>query len=368
MAAPYDVAVVLTARSDATLADSLRSAYGQTHAGRIQVLLGLDGQISDAAALEALLGEAPAHVDVAVVDPGRSGTALRTMLAYIAHAPRIAFLEGGNLWRAEHLSRLSAAVAGRPWAFSRRAFVHAGSGATLAVDDGDSAGPPGPVAPDCLMLTVAACEPVFRHWAEQGGDAAAARALAAIPGWGVSPEATVLVRLDPDAPGHRDRLAMLVRRLGRDFAGYRQFDAGDFAAAAASFDALFVLDRPSPDGLVWRYVARARSGEREAARAELAAALDPSDPAHRAVRDLMLSGGLPRRMRERLGSGRPIAASDARLAFFAAQAALLAGDDAAARDLLARAADGPPGTREAEAARIEQTRQGWASTERAEPN
>src|SRR5690606_1863490 len=123
------------------------------------------------AALEALLGEAPAHVDVAVVDPGRPGGALRTMLAYLAHAPLVALLDGGNRWRPDHLASLRSAVAGRPWAFSLRSFVHAASGDLLADDDWSSVGPAGGfVAPDCLMLTVAACEPVFRHWAEADGD------------------------------------------------------------------------------------------------------------------------------------------------------------------------------------------------------
>lgn len=357
MTAARDIAVVLTARSGAALADSVRSVYGQAHSGRIQLLLGLDSQGFDAPAIEALIGEAPSHVDVSVVDPGRPDAPLRTMLAYLAHAPLLAFLDGGNRWRPDHLASLRSAVAGRPWAFSMRSFVHAASGDLLADDDWSSVGPAGGfVAPDCLMLAVAACEPVFRHWAEADGDGAASRALAAIPGWGATGRVTVLARLDPDAADHRRHLAEIVRRRARDFAGYRQFAAGDHAAAAASFEALFALDRPSADGLVWWYLAHARAGDPEGARAGLEARLDPADPAHARVRDLVLGDGLQPELRRVLRPRMPVTAPSARLAFYAGQLALLAGEKRAARVLLGHAAAGPGKAHEAVAARAELAR------------
>jgi len=356
-APPFDLAVVLTGASGALLADSLRSVYDQGVPGRLQVLLGLDGTPVDHAALDALVGRAPSHVVVAVIDGPRRGTPLRAMLAYLAHAPLVAFLEGGNRWRADHLAGLHAAVAGRPWAFSLRSFVHASSGDLLTDDDWASVGPEGGfVAPDCVMLSVDACEPVFRHWAEADGDHAASRALAAISGWGATGRATALVRLDPAAADHRHHLAEIVRRRVRDFAGYRQYAAGDHAAAAASFEALFALDRPSADGLVWWYLARARGGDPEAARAGLQARLDPADPAHGRVRDLVLGAGLPPEVRQALRPRTPATAPSARLAFYAGQLALLAGEERAARVLLGHAATGPDEAREAVAARAELAR------------
>src|SRR5690606_36740854 len=157
------------------------STYGQSGTGRLQVLLGLDGPVSDPALLASPIGEAPSHVSVGVVDPGRTGTPLRTMLAYLAHAPLVAFLDSGNLWRADHLSRLAIAVAGLTWALLRRAFVHGRSGTVLVVDDWEAVGPPdGSVAVDCVMLAVAACEPVFRLLNAVDGGTASGRALAAI--------------------------------------------------------------------------------------------------------------------------------------------------------------------------------------------
>src|SRR5215471_16649630 len=97
---PFDVAVVTQTVLRPTLAQAVRSIYGQDVAGRIQILLGIDARSGDPGQVDLLRAECPSHVALTVVDLGYStsqrfgslypnhyGGALRTILSYAANSP-----------------------------------------------------------------------------------------------------------------------------------------------------------------------------------------------------------------------------------------------------------------------------------------
>jgi hypothetical protein len=134
----FDVAVVMPTLLRPSLERAVRSVFAQDLDGRIQLLIGIDKAQGDREALAGLVASAPAHVTITVFDPGYStsgahgglhrshdGGALRSILSYMAHAPRIAYLDDDNWWAPNHLSTLASAMQGTDWAWSLRHFVRA---------------------------------------------------------------------------------------------------------------------------------------------------------------------------------------------------------------------------------------------------
>ncbi len=237
--APFDIAVVVPTVGRSTLERAIRSVFAQDFAGSIQILVGVDLWGGDRERLMALAREAPANRTVFVLDPGYStsvrhggfvaaqdGGALRTVLSYLAHSRRIAYLDDDNWWAPDHLSQLHRAITGHEWAFSMRWYVNE-EGMQLSVDRWESVGPGrgefarrfgGFVDPSCLMLDKAACEPALRLWchplaSDPSGMSADRTVFSYLLGKrGVGTDtATVYYTLRPTDVNHAARMAWLAK-------------------------------------------------------------------------------------------------------------------------------------------------------------
>lgn len=184
----FDVAVVIPTVGRPTLKRTVESVYAQQFKGTIQLLLGVDGPVSDSATISHLVAGTPSHVHVSVYAPGYStsarfggvhpagaGGALRTILSYAAHSKRVAYLDDDNWWSPDHLATLVKAIEGHDWAYSLRWFCDPATGAPLCVDGWESVGPNagsfresfgGFADPNCLMIDPLACEPALRLWSQ----------------------------------------------------------------------------------------------------------------------------------------------------------------------------------------------------------
>ena len=149
----FDVAVVVVTRRRGTLEGALRSIVAQEGAGRVQILVGVDGD-GDRAAIARLQGELPDTIALTVLDPGYStargrgglyasaeGGSLRALLTLLANARLVGYLGETSRYAPTHLADLKRAIGDRAWAWSRRWFADRASGATICRDDWESVGP-----------------------------------------------------------------------------------------------------------------------------------------------------------------------------------------------------------------------------------
>ena len=191
---PFDAAVVMFTKRTGGLARAVRSVFAQDLAGRVQVVIGIDGPQADRGALAALVREAPATMAVTVVDVGYStarsrgglhapeaGGSLRAALTFLANARHVAYLSEVNAYAPNHLSMLKRALgADRAWAWTQRWFADGRTGAVICRDDWESAGPGagtfaksegGFVTADALLVDKLACAAALPAWTaadEQG--------------------------------------------------------------------------------------------------------------------------------------------------------------------------------------------------------
>ena len=137
----FDVAVVVVTRRRGALEGALRSIVAQEGAGRVQILVGVDGD-GDRAAIERLQGELPDTIALTVIDPGYStargrgglyasaeGGSLRAALTLLANARHVGYLGETSRYAPTHLADLKRAIGDRAWAWSRRWFADRASGA-----------------------------------------------------------------------------------------------------------------------------------------------------------------------------------------------------------------------------------------------
>jgi hypothetical protein len=182
----FDAAVVIPTVLRPSLKRAVTSVYRQRFEGTIQVLVGIDKHLGDAAILDELERDRPANRVLTVLDlgystsvrhggliPGGCGGALRTVLSYVANSRRVAYLDDDNWWGEDHIRTLCKAIEGHDWAFSLRWYVDPDTQQPLCVDQWESVGPDagafkarfgGFVDPNCLMVDRVKCEPGLRWW------------------------------------------------------------------------------------------------------------------------------------------------------------------------------------------------------------
>jgi len=244
---PYDVAVVIQTIGRPTLERAVRSVFAQDFRGTVQILIGIDvwaGSVPRAA-LDVLVTAAPAHCTVTVFDPGystsarhggvhpeRCGGALRTLLSYAANSRRVTYLDDDNWWAPDHLSTMTAALAGRAWAYALRWYVDPETAAPLCEDRWESIGPDagcfrdrfgGWVDPNCLILDKIACEPALRLWSvplpgdgtRMTGDRSVFADLLGRGPAGATGRATVYYALTPTDGMHAQRLKWIAEAVSR---------------------------------------------------------------------------------------------------------------------------------------------------------
>lgn len=188
--APFDAAVVIPTVLRPTLERAVRSVFAQDFDGRVQILIGIDKRAGDPAVLDGLARACPPRMAVTVVDPGystacvngglidvRCGGSLRSALSIPAHSRFVAYLDDDNWYAPDHLSSLVAAIADHGWAWSRRRFFDAATGADLGEDRWYSVGPDtgafaargGLVDTNCLLIDTLRCADVLWRWSQPAG-------------------------------------------------------------------------------------------------------------------------------------------------------------------------------------------------------
>ena len=226
---PADAAVVVQTILRPSLLRAVRSVFDQDHAGRIQVLIGIDSHQHDGALLDILSRECPRNVIVTLFDPGYStsrrrggfysncyGGALRTILSYAANSRYVAYLDDDDWWGRKHLSGLLSAIQGKSWAFSYRWLVDRKTGWPICRDEWDARGPGeginqerfgGFVNPSCLLLDKGACHFVLPFWSLSpfadgaGEDRLVFRELLKRP-WAATGEYTCYYEMPPEVQRH----------------------------------------------------------------------------------------------------------------------------------------------------------------------
>jgi predicted O-methyltransferase YrrM len=165
------------------------------------------------------------------VHASRDGGALRTLLSYAAHSRLVAYLDDDNWWAPDHLAAITAAAAGRAWAYSLRWYVDRESAEPLCVDRWESVGPDagcfrdrfgGWVDPNCLLIDKLACEPALRLWSvplpgdatQLTGDRHVFSDLRLRGPAGGTGRATVYYTLTPGDIMHRRRLEWIAAARG----------------------------------------------------------------------------------------------------------------------------------------------------------
>lgn len=183
---PYDISVVIPTILRDGLMDAVQSIYQQDFKGRVQILIGVDGDKNIQQALEGLEQGRPDNMDLLILSPGYStsrrhggiheaydGGALRSLLSFLAHAPYVAYLDDDNIWQPHHLSDLFRAINGGHYAYSLRTFIHPDHHTLIATDIWESIGPrkgfyapkfAGFSDPNCLMMDLRTCFHLLPLW------------------------------------------------------------------------------------------------------------------------------------------------------------------------------------------------------------
>lgn len=187
--APVDVAVAMPTIGRPSVARALSSIYEQRGVGRVQILVGIDGDRGPEALqlVKSTLAKRPKNVSAVLltlpystvaqnggVHNPRDGGSTRPALALIANSRRLAFLDDDNTWLPDHLALLSQALEGKAYAFSRRMLVDDVTDRDLGVDRWHSVGPNkgdrahigGLVDTNCLMIDKVLCVTRLGAWAE----------------------------------------------------------------------------------------------------------------------------------------------------------------------------------------------------------
>ena len=116
---PFDVGVVTVTVVRPTLAEAVRSVFGQRFGGRIHILVGVDRWQGERTLVDELRAACPSHVAVSVLDlgystsqrnggiyPGHYGGALKTILSYAANSRIVTYLDDDNWYAPNHLETM----------------------------------------------------------------------------------------------------------------------------------------------------------------------------------------------------------------------------------------------------------------------
>jgi hypothetical protein len=250
----FDAAVVIVTVCRRSLLRAVRSVYAQDFPGRVQILVGVDVDPRTAGPdlYRELVAECPPRMVLSWMALGYStsarhggvhacgyGGSLRTALSFCADSRRLAYLDDDDWWHPEHLTRITRALDGATWAFSRSWYVNPDDGAVLCEDGLESVGPGaglyrtrdgGFVRPSALMLDKIAVADALHLWSfakyetGDGEDRLLFERLLREPPPGRTDACSVYYTIDP-RDGLHDLRSDYIRRCGVEMPELRKDDS-----------------------------------------------------------------------------------------------------------------------------------------------
>ncbi|WP_051977454.1 glycosyltransferase [Necropsobacter rosorum] len=236
----HDIAVVVPTVCRRSLLRAVTSVYRQDFKGRIQILVGVDKDLTGKSAefRQALEQALPDNCALLWFDPGYStsvrhggvhkctfGGSLRTVLSFAADSPLVMYLDDDDWLAPQHCRLIVQAIEHKTWAFSYCIYANGNKGVGLCPDYLESVGPGkgvfveqgGFVRPSGMLINKLEAADILHLWADspnENGDAEDRlifEKLAHRP-YGETGMPTVYYALDPRDGMHARRLAYIAQQ------------------------------------------------------------------------------------------------------------------------------------------------------------
>ncbi|WP_048736423.1 hypothetical protein [Necropsobacter massiliensis] len=236
----HDIAVVVPTVCRRSLLRAVTSIYRQDFSGRIQILVGVDKDLTGKSAelRRTLEKQLPQNCSLLWFEPGYStsvrhggvhkctfGGALRTVLSFAADSPLVMYLDDDDWLAPQHCRLIVQAIADKSWAFSYCIYANGNQGTGLCPDYLESVGPDkgffaaqgGFVRPSGMLVNKIKTADILHLWADSpnengdGEDRLIFEKLRHKP-YGETSVATVYYALDPRDGMHQQRLDYIARQ------------------------------------------------------------------------------------------------------------------------------------------------------------
>ncbi|MDO5638461.1 MAG: hypothetical protein Q4G28_01160 [Neisseria sp.] len=231
----HDLAIVVTTVCRKSLLRAVKSIFEQDFQGRIQILVGVDKDLSgnEQKLRKQLQRQCPPNRSLFWLSPGYStskrhggvhqcsyGGSLRTVLSFLADSPLVMYLDDDDWLAPEHCRLAVQSLQGRAWAFSYCIYADGNKSQGLCVDMLESVGPGkgiyaenfgGFVRPSGLLLDKTKVSHILHLWANspnESGDAEDRLIFEQLKQepFGFTEKATVFCALDPADRMHQMRV------------------------------------------------------------------------------------------------------------------------------------------------------------------
>ncbi|AFU18214.1 glycosyltransferase family A protein [Actinobacillus suis] len=243
----YQLAVVIVTVGRESLLRAVRSVFSQQFSGNIQILIGVDLDLSGQLPhyRQILDQERPANVDIVWLDLGYStskrhggvhdcyyGGSLRSALTLLADSELVTYLDDDDWFLPQHIDKMYSVFCQYPdvnWGHALCYYADGNTGEILCLDELESVGVDqgifkdsfgGFVRPSGLTLNKLKTLPYLHCWSQSlaqgdGEDRILFDHLKQLRHFSLA-EGTVCCALDPKDSGHEIRLAFIKQKTGRD--------------------------------------------------------------------------------------------------------------------------------------------------------
>jgi hypothetical protein len=241
------ISIVIPTVARASLVRAVQSVYAQKYDGELQLLVGLDADVTGQAAAirEQLEGARPAHARLDWIDLGYStsvrhggvhsctfGGSLRSALTFLAKHRLVMYLDDDDWLDEIHCHDIVSSIADKPWAYSYCYYADGNEGKPLCVDFLESVGPGkgmykeshgGFVRPSGMLIDKLHVSHLLHLWSHspspEGGceDRLVFDHLKQMP-HAFTGFASVYYTLDPKDSGHPARLRFIEQCTGKSVA------------------------------------------------------------------------------------------------------------------------------------------------------
>ncbi|WP_150539285.1 glycosyltransferase family A protein [Actinobacillus vicugnae] len=246
-AARYQLAVVIITVGRSSLLRAVRSIFAQQFSGNIQILIGIDIDLSGQlpSYRQILMQECPSNINIVWLDLGYStskrhggvhdcyyGGSLRSALTLLADSELVTYLDDDDWFLPQHIEKMHSVFCQHPnvyWGHTLCYYADGNSSEILCLDELESVGVGkgifkekfgGFVRPSGLTLNKLKTLAYLHCWSESfvqgdGEDRILFDKLKDLYHFSLA-EGTVCCALDPKDAGHAMRLDFIKQKIGRD--------------------------------------------------------------------------------------------------------------------------------------------------------